>query len=112
MSQASLVMRHHRLPGLRCLRNRSATLTHRYAEGTSIAAIRCSVMNQPPDRLRIVTFSQYVALGVGQCDRHSYAAATGHQNFPPSVEIKQIGPHAGRQLAGATFIDQAPTVGG
>ncbi len=64
-------------------------------------------MNQPPDRLRIVTFSQYLALGVGQCDRHSHGAAIGRQNLPPSVEIKQFGPHAGRQFDAATFIAQA-----
>jgi hypothetical protein len=97
---------------LQCLRNRITTLIRGYAKGTSIATIRGSVMNQPPDRLRIVTFSQYLAVGVGQCDRNSHGAAIGHQNFPPSVKIKQIGPHAGRQFAAATFIDQAATVSG
>src|SRR6202043_2505410 len=102
MSQASLVTRYHRRPGLQCLRNRGTSLTRRYAEGTSVATIRCSIMNEPPDRLRIVTFSQCVALGVGQCDPHFHGAAIGHQNSPPSVEIKQIGPHARRQLTAAT----------
>jgi len=89
MSQTGLVMRHHRLPGLQGLRNRSTSLTRRYAEETSVATIRGSVMNQTPDRLGVVTFSQYVALGIGQCDRYSHSAAIGHQDFPQASRFSK-----------------------
>jgi hypothetical protein len=69
------------------------------------------VMNQLPDWLYILGFSQEVALGVGECDGYPHGAAIRLEYFPPGFEIKQIEPHLGRQLHYFVFTRRAATVG-
>src|ERR1035438_4019290 len=110
MREASLVPYSHHTACPHGLRNRVTRNRIGDAKRAS-RPIMCSVMNQTPHRLRIVTFSQYVPIPIGECDGHSHGSAVCGQNFGPGVQIKQLGPQTGRELHIASCICEAPTFG-